>query len=95
MTLRMEQSERTLEKDQHCRNKMAASALIIRIFTITISILAFHVLLIIQVNGNHLICANMPGNNVAVFRIDPKLGGLTSVGDPVEMPKPSCVMLGE
>ena len=40
-----------------------------------------------------LLCANMPGNNVAVFRIDAQTGGLTSVGEPVSIPKPSCIML--
>lgn len=51
--------------------------------------------LAITADGKHLICANMPGNNVAVFRIDTEQGGLTSVGEPVEMPMPSCVMLVE
>jgi 6-phosphogluconolactonase len=41
--------------------------------------------------GELLLCANMPGNNVAVFRIDPRTGGLTSVGPPVSMPSPSCI----
>jgi 6-phosphogluconolactonase len=35
----------------------------------------------------------MPGNNVAVFRIDPKTGRLTSAGKPVEQPSPSCIVL--
>jgi 6-phosphogluconolactonase (cycloisomerase 2 family) len=35
----------------------------------------------------------MPGNNVAVFRIAPEAGGLNLVGDPISMPKPSCIML--
>ena len=43
--------------------------------------------------GQLLLCANMPGNNVAVFRIDAKTGKLTSMGEPVSMPKPSCIML--
>jgi hypothetical protein len=29
--------------------------------------------------GRLLLCANLPGNNVALFRIDPQTGGLTSV----------------
>jgi len=41
--------------------------------------------------GTWLLCANMPGNNVAVFRIDPQSGGLTCVGEPVSMPSPSCI----
>ncbi len=43
--------------------------------------------------GELLLCANMPGNNVAVFRINGESGGLTSVGKPVEMPSPSCIMV--
>ena len=43
--------------------------------------------------GDLLLCANLPGNNVAVFRINPETGGLTSVGKPVEMPSPSCIMV--
>jgi 6-phosphogluconolactonase len=35
----------------------------------------------------------MPGNNLAVFRIDPKTGRLTSAGEPVKQPSPSCIML--
>lgn len=47
--------------------------------------------LAITPNGQWLLCGNMPGNNVAVFRIDPQTGGLTSVGPPVSMPSPSCI----
>ena len=42
--------------------------------------------LAITPGGELLLCANMPGNNVAVFRIDPKEGSLTSVGQPVSIP---------
>jgi hypothetical protein len=35
----------------------------------------------------------MPGNNVAVFRIDPTSGGLTSAGAPIPLKGPSCIML--
>jgi 6-phosphogluconolactonase len=49
--------------------------------------------LAITPSGRLLLCANMPGDNVAVFRIDPETGGLKSVGEPVSMPKPSCIML--
>jgi len=31
--------------------------------------------------GEFLLCANMPGNNIAVFRIDPAAGGLHLVGE--------------
>jgi 6-phosphogluconolactonase len=49
--------------------------------------------LAITPDGRWLLCANMPGNNVAVFRIDPTTGRLTSAGEPVEQPSPSCIML--
>lgn len=49
--------------------------------------------LAITPDGKLLICANMPGNNVAVFRIDGKSGALRSVGDPISMPGPSCILL--
>jgi 6-phosphogluconolactonase len=48
--------------------------------------------LAITPGGELLLCANMPGNNVAVFRIDPQTGSLTPVGRPVPLPKPSCIM---
>lgn len=49
--------------------------------------------LAITVGGKLLICANMPGKNVVVFRIDPKTGGLKRVGQPVSIPNPSCIMI--
>jgi 6-phosphogluconolactonase len=49
--------------------------------------------LAITPNGELLLCANMPGNNVAVFRIDQTTGNLKSVGEPTAMPMPSCIML--
>lgn len=49
--------------------------------------------LAITSGGELLLCANMPGKNVAVFRIDPKTGVLKSVGAPVSMLSPSCIML--
>lgn len=42
--------------------------------------------------GERLLCANMPGNNVATFRIDAQTGGLKSVGEPVAITSPSCIM---
>ena len=51
--------------------------------------------LAITSNGELLLCANMPGNNVVVFRINRETGDLTCVGDPIGMPKPSCIMLLE
>jgi 6-phosphogluconolactonase len=49
--------------------------------------------LAITEDGKLLLCANMPGNNVAVFRIDQKTGGLSSVGVPISMPVPSCIRM--
>jgi 6-phosphogluconolactonase len=43
--------------------------------------------------GAWLLCANMPGNNLAVFKIDPATGKLRSAGDPVKHNSPSCIML--
>jgi 6-phosphogluconolactonase len=48
--------------------------------------------LAIAPGGKLLLCANMPGNNVAVFRIESS-GRLKPAGDPLSMPKPSCIML--
>lgn len=47
--------------------------------------------LAIAVEGRFLLCANMPGKNVAVFRIDAQTGGLKSVGDPIAITSPSCI----
>jgi 6-phosphogluconolactonase len=44
-------------------------------------------------DGAWLLCANMPGNNVAVFAIDPKTGRLKPSGEPVPQTSPSCIML--
>lgn len=49
--------------------------------------------LAITPDGKLLLCANMPGKNVAVFRIDSKTGKLTTVGNPVSIPSPSCIMI--
>lgn len=49
--------------------------------------------LAIAPGGELLLCANLPANNVAVFRIDPQTGRLTSVGSRVDIPGPSCVMV--
>jgi 6-phosphogluconolactonase len=49
--------------------------------------------LAITPGGELLLCANMPGNNVVVFRIDPRTGDLTPIGRPVSMPGPSCIMI--
>lgn len=47
--------------------------------------------LAITLDGRLLLCANMPGNNVTVFRIDSQTGGLTPVGPPVSIRSPSCI----
>lgn len=49
--------------------------------------------LAITPGGELLICANMPGKNVVVFRIDGTTGKLTPVGEPLAIPSPSCIML--
>lgn len=49
--------------------------------------------LAIAPGGELLLCANMPGNNVAVFRIVSETGRLISAGPVVSMPKPSCIRI--
>ena len=49
--------------------------------------------LLIAADGKLLICANMAGSNVSVFRIDPQTGALTSTGAPLAVPSPSCIRL--
>ena len=49
--------------------------------------------LAISPEGGLLLCANLPGNNVAVFRIDGLTGNLKPLGEPISMPKPSCIVL--
>lgn len=49
--------------------------------------------LLITGDAKLLLCANMPGNNLAVFRIDAATGGLKSVGEPLAVPSPSCIRL--
>jgi len=51
--------------------------------------------LAITSNNGWLLCANMPGKNVVVFRIDLKTGKIKPTGEPVAMPSPSCIMLVE
>lgn len=51
--------------------------------------------LAITKDGALLLCANMPGNNVALFRIDPKTGTLKVVGEPVSLIGPSCIRILE
>jgi len=49
--------------------------------------------LAITAGGKWLLCANMPGNNVVVFRIDSTNGALDRVDQSVSIPTPSCIML--
>jgi 6-phosphogluconolactonase len=49
--------------------------------------------LAITSDGKWLLCANMPGNNLVVFRIDADKGTLTSVGAPLALPSPSCIRI--
>jgi 6-phosphogluconolactonase len=49
--------------------------------------------LAITPDGRLLLCANMPGNNVAVFRIDAESGRLKSAGKSVPVTSPSCIRL--
>jgi 6-phosphogluconolactonase len=47
--------------------------------------------LLVTPDGAWLLCANMPGNHVAVFGIDQQSGKLSAKGEPVEIPMPSCI----
>lgn len=47
--------------------------------------------LLITPDGRWLLCANMPGNNVVVFKLDPSSGAITPDGAPVEVPMASCI----
>ena len=49
--------------------------------------------LAISASGSLLLCANMPGNNVVLFRIDPMSGRLKAVGEPIAVTSPSCIKL--
>ena len=49
--------------------------------------------LAITPDGGLLVCANMPGNSVTVFRIERQTGRLTAVGTPTEVASPSCIAI--
>lgn len=51
--------------------------------------------LAITADGQCLLCANMPGNSLAVFRIDQETGTLSSIGTPLEITSPSCIRILE
>ena len=47
----------------------------------------------IDPTGKWLMVANQNGNNVVLFRIDPKTGSLTDSGKRIELPAPVCLKL--
>jgi 6-phosphogluconolactonase len=47
--------------------------------------------LLVTPDGKWLLCANMPGNNVVVFKLDATSGSITAHGEPVEVPMASCI----
>ncbi len=49
--------------------------------------------LAVAVDGKFLLCANMPGKKVVVFRIDAQTGGLKPTGEPLPLISPSCIMV--
>lgn len=49
--------------------------------------------LAITPDGSLLLCANMSGNRVVVFRIEPQTGKISPTGQTVSMPMPSCIMI--
>lgn len=51
--------------------------------------------LAITADGRLLLCANMPGNTLAVFRIDQQTGTLTPLGTPLTITSPSCLRILE
>ena len=44
-------------------------------------------------DGQLLLCGNMPGNSLAIFRIDQESGRLQAAGDLVEIRGPSCIRI--
>ena len=49
--------------------------------------------LAITPGGQLLLCANMSGGNLALFRIDAQTGGLKSVSEPLAQTGPSCILI--
>jgi 6-phosphogluconolactonase len=49
--------------------------------------------LAITPDGGLLLCANMPGDNLVVFRIDRGTGSLAVVGEPLAVEGPACIQL--
>jgi len=46
----------------------------------------------IDPTGNFLLAANQDSNTIVIFRIDPKTGQLTPIGQPVESPNPTSIV---
>ncbi|MEI6366473.1 MAG: lactonase family protein [Planctomycetota bacterium] len=44
-------------------------------------------------DGSLLLCANMPGNNLSLFRVDRSSGTLQPIGEPTAIPSPACIVL--
>jgi 6-phosphogluconolactonase len=51
--------------------------------------------LAITADGRLLLCANMPGNTLTVFRIDQHAGTLTPLETPLKITSPSCIRILE
>lgn len=49
--------------------------------------------LAVAVGGKFLLCANMAGKNVVVFRMDAQTGGLQPTGEPLALTSPSCILV--
>lgn len=47
--------------------------------------------LLVSPDGRWLLCANMPGNKVVVFRIDTATGFIAPIGESADIPMPSCL----
>jgi 6-phosphogluconolactonase len=47
----------------------------------------------ISPDGGLLICANMPGDSLVVFRIDRATGRLAPLGDPLRVSSPSSIAI--
>jgi 6-phosphogluconolactonase len=47
--------------------------------------------LLVTPDGQWLLCANMPGNSVTVFKLDAHTGALAPHKSPVEVPMASCI----
>jgi len=42
--------------------------------------------------GEYLFAANQNSDTVVPFKVDPNTGKLTSTGQPIQVPKPVCVL---